>query len=575
MGAAVARVIRENTQESILCVCYTNHALDQFLEHMVDAGEKRIVRIGGRSKSERLAGYQLKELARKKSRNEGLANRLIKQVHARLFSLKEKLDENIKILKTPISWTEPSGGIHEFLRYEKPEVLAFLHVPEGNDDEFTMVGRKGKALSKDFLWTSWQKGEGFPSWLSPHMILDNDEYPAFLAFWKLSMNERATEIASWRKDILSSLTYDLEDLAKEFKATAKEDQALCREAEGNILAQARIIGATTSGAATYHDLLTEKAAGVVLVEEAGEVLESHILTSLALGTEGGESSKHLVLIGDHKQLPPKVENYELTATSGCGYDLDCSLFERLVSSGLPSVTLDVQHRMRPSISALIRLQTYPSLRDHESVTKYPQVKGSTENLMFIDHDVLEDGANAGDSTTKSNQYEANLCIEIVRFLLLQGYGTSQIVVLTPYLGQLRTIIDKMRQLREIEALVSDRDTDELDDLDSETGEQQHIAPAAYRPTEDKRAVRCSSIDNYQGEEADVVVISCKLLVSYFVRIGWRFIGRDSQEIALFSGSLKQMGEYWLHERKTKSQCTSLPCSIWYVSHRKLCHPFKI
>lgn len=38
----------------ILCVCYTNHALDQFLENLLDIGISRIIRIGGGCKSERL-----------------------------------------------------------------------------------------------------------------------------------------------------------------------------------------------------------------------------------------------------------------------------------------------------------------------------------------------------------------------------------------------------------------------------------------------------------------------------------------------------------------------------------------
>jgi hypothetical protein len=40
----------------ILCVCFTNHALDSFLEGMLDAGVPvtSMVRCGARSKSERL-----------------------------------------------------------------------------------------------------------------------------------------------------------------------------------------------------------------------------------------------------------------------------------------------------------------------------------------------------------------------------------------------------------------------------------------------------------------------------------------------------------------------------------------
>ena len=39
----------------------------------------------------------------------------------------------------------------------------------------------------------------------------------------------------------------------------------------------RIIACTTSGAAKYHDLLTHAKCGIVLVEEAAEVLESHVV----------------------------------------------------------------------------------------------------------------------------------------------------------------------------------------------------------------------------------------------------------------------------------------------------------
>lgn len=41
----------------------------------------------------------------------------------------------------------------------------------------------------------------------------------------------------------------------------------------------------------------------MLVEEAGQVLESHVLGSLV------ESVEHLVLIGDPQQLRPTLNNY--------------------------------------------------------------------------------------------------------------------------------------------------------------------------------------------------------------------------------------------------------------------------
>ena len=65
-----------------------------------------------------------------------------------------------------------------------------------------------------------------------------------------------------------------------FDRLSKEKHAIIREKDISILKDARIIGATTSGAAQYREILSAKSAGVVMVEEAGEVLESHVLASL-------------------------------------------------------------------------------------------------------------------------------------------------------------------------------------------------------------------------------------------------------------------------------------------------------
>lgn len=48
----------------IICVCYTNHALDQLLEHLWDGGVKQIIRIGSRSKSSILADLNLRTVGK-------------------------------------------------------------------------------------------------------------------------------------------------------------------------------------------------------------------------------------------------------------------------------------------------------------------------------------------------------------------------------------------------------------------------------------------------------------------------------------------------------------------------------
>ena len=53
MGALLCdAILRHSSTERILVVCYTNHALDSFLESLIAKGITSIVRVGGRSKNE-------------------------------------------------------------------------------------------------------------------------------------------------------------------------------------------------------------------------------------------------------------------------------------------------------------------------------------------------------------------------------------------------------------------------------------------------------------------------------------------------------------------------------------------
>ena len=59
------------------------------------------------------------------------------------------------------------------------------------------------------------------------------------------------------------------------------------------------------GAAINRSVLKHLSPAVVLVEEAAEILEPQVLASL------NSNLQHLILIGDHHQLRPQVESYDL------------------------------------------------------------------------------------------------------------------------------------------------------------------------------------------------------------------------------------------------------------------------
>ena len=83
---------------------------------------------------------------------------------------------------------------------------------------------------------------------------------------------------------------------------------------------------------------------IALIEEAGQVLESHVVTALP------PNCKQLILIGDHQQLRPSITTYHM----GKNYGLDISLFERLIKNNVPYTRLEEQHRMRPEIAKMKR-----------------------------------------------------------------------------------------------------------------------------------------------------------------------------------------------------------------------------
>ena len=153
----------------------------------------------------------------------------------------------------------------------------------------------------------------------------------------------------------------------------------------------------------------------------------------------------------HRQLRPKVNNYRLTVEKGEGYNLNMSLFERLVLKGYPHETLTEQHRMRPEISALIRQLTYPDLVDAAKTKNRAQLRGVQDVIVFINHDQpeditlqLADRRDMDSTSSKQNSHEVGMVLKIVRFLAQQGYGTDKIVVLTPYLGQLHKLQEALR-----------------------------------------------------------------------------------------------------------------------------------
>ena len=104
----------------------------------------------------------------------------------------------------------------------------------------------------------------------------------------------------WRRHVLDALRDDIVQMRNRAQEYTADVQDVFRQHEHDLVSLARVVMCTTTGASKYHELLKGAGCKVLLVEEAGEILEPHVLASLYDGCES------LIMIGDHKQLRPKV-----------------------------------------------------------------------------------------------------------------------------------------------------------------------------------------------------------------------------------------------------------------------------
>ncbi|PNS16705.1 NFX1-type zinc finger-containing protein 1 [Sphaceloma murrayae] len=491
IGALVAKAMYRFTTSRILVLSYTNHALDQYLEDLVNIGidKDAIVRLGSSFK----ASPSTKPLV-----------------------LREQLYHNSQFRRTRVDWdlitsrrTSATNAAQQlqsaFQDYSqdgamKNDLMEFLEFSDRYQDyyeafqvpdqgNYQTIGEGGRKVDRFYLLDRWCRGLDAGAFRDQ---LPNESH----SVWKMSKEERNPVRIDWLRTILSERLAHLVDQGEHYNRRIQSLGSVLNEGGRRLIASKRIIGCTTTAAAKHVRELQSAAPDIVIVEEAGEILESHILTAL------GPSTKQMILIGDHKQLPPKA-HYDLSVEKGTGYDLNRSLFERLVLKGYPHETLSEQHRMRPEISALVRTLTYPDLVDAAGTKCRKAMRGFSDSVVFVDHRLSEtlsnemfDPREGGRCVTKTNDHEAHMTLCCVRYLAQQGYRSDQVVVLTPYLGQLRHLMD---------VLQSENDP-VLNDMDSHDLVRAGLMPPATAAV-NRRKLRISTVDNYQGEESDIVVVS--------------------------------------------------------------------
>ena len=435
--------------------------VDQFLEDLLGIGipNDAIVRLGSKSTAQTkslLLGNQ-----RSSYRRSADAAKIMND-------LRKNVDNLAGRMQTVFTNYQSGGGggkaaLLEYLEFsDEDDLYSQAFAVSTDDNGMTKVGKKGRSIDRFYLLDRWTAG-------TDAGILHGAVTPMVRHIWAMDKQQRHAKISFWRSEILNEQVVEFCTAAKTYKESFEKLRRMFGAGKEDIIRTKRIVGCTTTAAAMYKDLLQAVSRDVLLVEEAGEILESHIITAL------GPSTQQLILIGDHKQLRPKIQNYRLSVEKGDGYDLNRSLFERLVLKRYPHQTLMQQHRMRPEIASLIRTLTYPGLVDAPKTRGRPDLRGFRDNIIFVNHnhpemDQSHDATSEDFATSSSrrNDFEAAMVVKTVRYLAQQGYGTEKVVVLTAYLAQLHLLRDRLSKTND----------PVLNDLDSFDLVRAGLMPAA-------------------------------------------------------------------------------------------------
>ena len=554
IGLKVVEALVANQSKSshfpLLVLCYTNHALDQFLDGILDIKEKfskdlNIVRIGGRCKTEGLKdcilNSKIKEIRSQRALPKDLhkedfrLNKEIRSYQERIQCAQESVDatsENKdKIFKlsalkdiihhnhfsqlTELKPTLKSREIDAWLKlwyvqededenqpfadelyeYHEPDeggsgddqsdsdtndeyidvdaeayMLEDERMMEGEEFELPMNRRIRSELYAADTYNKQQKDDA--QWNiaqiskkerqirirkgHSYQPMTKSEVNSVKDIRKLNIQKRWSLYLHWVDELIKTQKKLIADTVRMYNEVCKEYTTCRQEIDAFVIQNSDIIGMTTTGAAKYNHILSNIHPKIVIIEEAAEVFEAHVFTSLT------PSVQQLIMIGDHKQLRPKANSYYLEKE----YGLCISLFERLALNGFPVHSLEVQHRMRPEIASLICPTIYEKLLNHKDVEKYEHVKGVGSDVFFIDHSKPEKDKEK----SHSNEHEADFIAALCKYLLKQGYEPKHITVLTMYSGQLLELKKRMKR-------------------------------------EDFNGVRVAAVDDFQGEENEIILLS--------------------------------------------------------------------
>jgi predicted DNA helicase len=235
-------------------------------------------------------------------------------------------------------------------------------------------------------------------------------------------------------------------LFQEVKNIRNNIKKLLAYNEEKLFEEASVIAGTPIG--LYDADLRQMNFSTLIMDEAGQCIEPLAWCIFPLAPK-------IVLAGDHLQLPPTILSQEASQMG-----LDRSILETAIDKTRNVFLLDTQYRMRSSIAG------FSSLYFYEGKLLTPESLGNQHkrHICFIDTAGTGFGETSGtEGSSLQNEGELSIAGK-----LLEGIdpASTQTAFISPYSAQV-------------------------------------TAAAGVLP----KGIRCSTIDSFQGQETDTLVIS--------------------------------------------------------------------
>ncbi len=234
-------------------------------------------------------------------------------------------------------------------------------------------------------------------------------------------------------------------LFKEVKNIRTEIKKLHAYNEEKLYAEAEVIAGTPVG--LYDAKINQLNFHTLLIDEAGQCIEPLAWTIFPL-------AKKYVLAGDHLQLPPTVLSNEATRLG-----LNRSILELSITAVANIFLLNTQYRMREAIAGFSSDYFYKGL-----LLTAAHLINENIHISFID--TAGSGFNevqGNDGTSLQNEGELTIAQKLLE---TQNLDPLQTAFISPYAGQVAAA--------------------------------REILP---------KQMRCSTIDSFQGQEKEIIILS--------------------------------------------------------------------